>query len=157
MTRSTLTACAVPAALVIFGILASAGSAHPPEAAGHAAVSPEPAPSLGRTIKLQFTLKGPEEQPEFFVLTASRDYEIDHDVSEPNFEHHVGIRGRILPTDDPEQFFVTFAATMLHADLNEAFEANFKAEGSVLVELREPRTLTRLGDQPLVLEAMPAE
>ena len=112
-----------------------------------------PVRDLGKTIKLNFTIVGEDEEPSFFVLCAARDFLINHDVSEPDFEHFLNIVGRIHPTDAKDRVFITFEAMRHHTDQNEGIEASFRAEGSAILKVGDKVKLAVLGEEPLTVTA----
>ena len=110
---------------------------------------------LGRTVKLEFKILGPEEEPSFIVLVAATDYLISHDIAETNHEHALEIIGQVHPTDDPDRIFLTFEAMTHHADFNEDFDATHRAEGSASLRIGKKTTLANLGaDQLTVIATM---
>jgi hypothetical protein len=109
--------------------------------------------SLGKTVKLTFTIIGDDEEPSFTVLCAARDFRISHEESGPEFEHSLDITGQLRPVDAEGRIFLSFEAKTYHHDLNEGFEAVFTSEGSAIVQFGKKVTLADLGDQPLTVTA----
>jgi hypothetical protein len=108
--------------------------------------------SLGNSVQIEFTIIG-EETRAFFVHSAGGEFLIKHDVSQPNHEHALEITGQARPTDNPERISLTFEAKMHHADLNDGFDATFRAEGSAVLTLGKKTMLATLGDKPLMVTA----
>jgi hypothetical protein len=108
---------------------------------------------LGRTIKLTFTIIGDDEEPSFVVLCARRDFQISHEVSEPDFEHALNITGQLQPLDAEGRVFIDFEAMTHHNNLNEGFDGVFRSEGSAILKLDKKTTLAHLGDEPLTVTA----
>lgn len=124
-----------------------------PKQVSNASESREPAPvecqkertpPLEKTVRLEFKLVNPEEEPTFPITCATREFEISHDVSEPNFEHRLQIAGTILPLKPQGRLLLTFKATNHHADFNEGLNATFTAKGSAILEIGKQKTLGAL-------------
>lgn len=112
-----------------------------------------PAPSLGRTIRLEFKVEHEEEAPRFPIVSAGGDFEITREEMGPDFEHHMSLRGEALPTDDDDKILVRFEISTGHAEVNEGHEGTFSATGSAIVTLGRELHIADLGDAPLKLTA----
>ncbi len=116
-----------------------------------------PPPALGKTVRLEFKLVHPEEEPIFTVLCAGGDYAIDRDVSEPNGGHVIKFKGKLTPTDDPARLRLTFDAMVHHENANEGIDATFTLTGSALLTPGKQKTLGVLGEAALKVTAVEEE
>lgn len=110
-------------------------------------------PSLGRTVRLEFMVEHEDEAPRFPIVSAGGDFEITREEMGPEFEHHMSLRGEVLPTDDDDEVLVRFEISTGHSEVNEGHEGTFSATGSAIVTLGKELHLADLGDAPLKLTA----
>ena len=108
-------------------------------------------PSLGRTVRLEFKVEHEDEVPRFPIVSAGGDFEVTREEMGPEFEHHMTLRGEVLPVDDRDQALVRFEASTGHSEVNEGHEGTFSASGSAVVTLGKEIHLADLGEAPLKL------
>jgi hypothetical protein len=159
-SRHAAIAFVILAGIVIPAYWLLAGDEPKPEADAAKSVTPAhvehqegQTPLLEKTVRLEFKLVHPEDEPTFPILCATKDFGISHDVSEPNFEHGVEIAGTIAPLDHQGRLLLTFKATNHHRDINEGIDVTFTAKGSAILEIGKQKTLGALGDSPLKVTA----
>jgi len=124
------------------------------EADAPAACCGAQSPALGRTVRLEFKLEHEEESPRFPIVSAGGDFEVTREEMGPEFEHHLSIRGEVMPTDDKDVILVHFVASTGHSDVNDGHEGTFSATGSAMVAIGKELHLTDLGEAPLSLTAI---
>jgi hypothetical protein len=110
-------------------------------------------PLLEKTVRLEFKLVNPEDEPTFPIVCATKEFAISRDVSEPNFEHLVEIVGTIVPMKQQGRFLLTFKAKTHHRENNEGIDVNFSAKGSAILEIGKQKSLAVLGESPLKVTA----
>jgi hypothetical protein len=108
---------------------------------------------LEKTVRLEFKLVNPEDEPMFPIVCATKEFAITRDVSEPNFEHAVEIIGTIVPTKKQGSLLLTFRANTHHRENNEGIDVNFAAKGSAILEIGKQKSLAVLGESPLKVTA----
>jgi hypothetical protein len=119
----------------------------------HVAPQEGNAPLLEKTVRLEFKLVNPEDEPTFPILCATKEFAISRDVSEPSFEHGLEIVGTIVPTKQQSRFLLTFKAKIHHRENNEGIDVNFAAKGSAILEIGKQKSLAVLGESPLKVTA----
>ena len=148
-----LAAAVVSTALWLSAQAADTAAAKDDSSAAAAPCCAAPAPSLGRTIRLEFKLEHEEEAPRFPIVSAGGDFEITREEMGPEFEHHMSLHGEVLPTDNEDKVLVRFEISTGHAEVNEGHEGTSSATGSAIVTLGRELHVADLGDAPLNLTA----
>jgi len=146
-------AAVVSTALWLSAQAADTAAAKDDSSAAAAPCCAAPAPSLGRTIRLEFKLEHEEEAPRFPIVSAGGDFEITREEMGPEFEHHMSLHGEVLPTDNEDKVLVRFEISTGHAEVNEGHEGTSSATGSAIVTLGRELHVADLGDAPLNLTA----
>lgn len=151
--RWTLPLAVVAIAMTTFWLTAQDSDSEAAAADPHAPAVCCAAPSalLGRTVRLEFKLEHEEEAPRFPIVSAGGDFEVTREEMGPEHEHHLSLRGEVMPTDDKDKVLVHFVASTGRSEVNEGHEGTFSATGSAVVTLGKELHLTDLSEAPLSL------
>jgi hypothetical protein len=119
--------------------------------------SGKPPALLGKTLKLEFKLANPQEEPTFEVLCATDEFAISRKVSDTNGAQGIEIAGTLTKLDEQGRLLLSFKAEVQHMDSNNGVEARFTAKGSAILDVGKSKTLTVLGESPLKVTATAAD
>ena len=95
---------------------------------------------LDEPLRLEFQIDEGDGH-RFDVVCAAEEYRISIDMGNADGENHVEITGTLRPRDDAGKLFLTFDATIHHANLIEGNEVTFSASGSTIVARGEKTRL----------------